>query len=94
MLHVLTSSHNHVSHDFRFTLGPNKVRRGKRSRNFAMAAIRRLFRRFTGKPRRQERTVQTMGDQTDEIVKGMSQLAVRDKEVGGVPYEMATFALS
>ena len=59
-----------------------------------MAAIRRLFRRFTGKPRRQERTVQAMGDQTDEIVEGMSQLAVRDKEIDGIPYEVATFALS
>lgn len=60
-----------------------------------MAAIRRLFRRFTpksGGPT--ERTAKTMGDQTEEIVQGMSQLALRDKEVDDIPYEVATFALS
>lgn len=76
-----------MSHDFR-------TKHFSNTRNFAMAAIRRLFHRFTGKSHRQERTAQAMGDQTDEIVKGMSQLAVRDKEVHGIPYEMATFALS
>lgn len=59
-----------------------------------MAAIRRLFRHFTRKSGRQERTAQTMGDQTSEITKGMSTLAVRDKAVDDVPYEVATFALS
>lgn len=60
-----------------------------------MAAIRRLFRRFAPKSGRPtERTAQTMGDQTEEIVQGMSQLALRDKEVDDIPYEVATFALS
>ena len=59
-----------------------------------MAAIRRLLRRFTRKSGGQERPAQTMGDQTDEIAKGMSQLALRDREVGDVPHEVATFALS
>ena len=35
-----------------------------------------------------------MGDQTEEIVQGVSQLALRDKEVDDIPYEVATFALS
>lgn len=59
-----------------------------------MAAIRRLLRHFTRKSGEQERTAQTMGDQTDEIAKGMSQLTLRDREVGDVPHEVATFALS